>query len=198
MNLDAQINASKAARAFIEQASALAKGWLASAIGFDGIPGERLYAYCADFSSGLAWMAAVSYEGFRSRSTEVRESGEDRSEIFNNLDACIELLIACHSMTTALNGTDNTASGDGLLGLEGFLTAYAGTTQIAFDEKVMQPSGHFIVVRYGNEFGGSIFRPMLVPPYLNNSDGVLSRDQFSEIVAMMVNRDQNSNPEWFE
>lgn len=155
--------------------------------------------YFADFATANSWMAPVNYEQLCTRAQVVRASNR-WAQIHQELDICVDLLVSQHSYWNSSPSDEHHRphSRESLLGLDEVVMAYAGTTQIAFDDDLMQPGAHFIVLRYSNEFEGSLFRSMIVPAYLNDSDGVLSLAQFREIVAMMVNRDQQDHREWFD
>lgn len=199
MNLESRVNASRSAHAFLERMSAIAKGWSVASIDCDSAVGEKLFTYCTDFATGHSWLSAVNYERFCTRANMVRSSN-GWADIHNELDACIDLLVSQQTYWSASPGDEcvKPHAPDSLFGLNATVMAFAGTTQVAFDDDLMQPGGHFIVLRYSNEFEGSIFRSMVVPPHLNDSDGVLTVTQFGEIVAVMVDRDQKDHPEWFK
>lgn len=198
LNLDAAVKGSEAARLFLARVSESANGWTISNVSPDTLAGEHIYTYCCDFATCQSWMACINYQDFTNRIEEIRVLPCLWQEVVDTLESDIDVLLAGCLDPDRSDATASTSDVEiDLQNLHESICNFAGTTKLAFDRELNQPGSHFLVLRYGGQFEGSIFRPLMIPAHLAQGTGSLPVDQFRTVLESMVERDVLEHPEWF-
>lgn len=202
-NAEIQFQASKKARAFIEQVTAQANGWNVSAIDADNLLGSSAYLYCFDLDTSYSWFSCVSFDSFKELIHGVRANESVWPGAINALDEMITIMVCGRELEKAIASFSRNQSDDALtigavdLQLTDMVAVFAGTTQLIFQEGMLEPSCHFMAIRYAQSEGGNIFRSLFVPSYLADCKGPLGTAQLQDYLGQFIAKDIQEHPEWF-
>ena len=203
MSLQQQYDSSKKAHAFIEKVTAQSNGWDVSAIDADHLLGSSAYLYCFDMDSNYSWVSCVSFDAFKELVHGVRENESVWPGAINGLDEMLTIMVCGRELDKAIASRSPNQNSDRLklgsvdLQLTDMVAAFAGTTQLIFEEGMLEPSCHFIAIRYSQNSGGNVFRSLVVPAYLAECKGPLSTVQLQDYLGQFIAKDIEDHPDWF-
>lgn len=195
---------SNAASAFIEKMTAIGNGWDVSPINHNAIGVDRAYLYVFDFDSGHLWMTCVSFQSFKELVLEVRDAGHPPSSTINQLDLYLTLMLFERSLPSIddSNGLDDPIQKEIELtetdvDLANLVAQFAGTTDMIFDDGMLEPLCHFLAIRYTQELEGNVFRSIVIPSSTANCRSALPTIELQNYISQMLVQDHKRNPEWF-
>ena len=193
---------SGAAQAFIEQVTARARGWRIMESNIREVEGEPLYVYVHDVGTSYTWMARIEIEGFLSAATSIREQSEEvqktiSAHLANLIGDLVEkrsLLPTTGNLETQKQLVKGKLDEDGPPGLFQLATLHAGTTETVFEYDLLQPGGHFIILRYCTEKDVHL-RSLLLPPTTAGTRGVLDGKALASALATIIEFDSENLPQ---
>ena len=193
---------SSAAHAFIDEVTARARGWRIMEKNTKYVEGDALYVYVHDVATSYTWMARINIDGFLSAATNIREQGEEvQGTISAHLASLIGDLVEKRAQIPTsgnLNAQKRLVKGaldeEGPPGLFQLATLHAGSTETVFEYDLLQPGGHFIIMRYCTERDVHL-RSLLLPPETVGVKGVLDSKSLESVLANIIEFDADNIPQ---
>lgn len=166
------------------------------------VDGDPLYVYVHDVGTSYTWMARIEIEGFLSAATSIREQGEEvhrtiSAHLANLIGDLVEkrsLLPTTGNLETQKQLVKGKLDEDGPPGLFQLATLHAGTTETVFEYDLLQPGGHFIILRYCTEKDVHL-RSLLLPPTTAGTRGVLDGKALASALATIIEFDSENLPQ---
>ncbi len=185
---------SNAANAFIEKLTAIGNGWDGSYISPISINTERVYLYAFDFDSGYLWMGCVSFQSFNELILEVRAEGLLPASTINELDHYLTLIFSDNNFQFHGDLIDPTRKQIEITEIDidfvNLVAQFAGSTHMIFEDGILEPSCHFILIRYIQQSQKSVFQNIALPKSIYKYPGALPTQQLQQHILQMIFKDQ--------
>lgn len=140
-------------------------------------------------------MARLNVDGFLSAALHVRDdTQETRETVSAHLAVLIGELAEQRALVPSsenLSVANEMVAGDlesGKPGLFQLAALHAGSSETVFEEGMLQPQGHFIVLRYLTK-EGVLLRSMLLPPNVGSNLGVLDGSSLANVLTSIIQFD---------
>ena len=194
---------SQTAQALIDKSIAHARAWTRiESFGFKENKAMPVHLYIHDLPTGFTWMAKVDYTGFMRGATAARNDGEGTLDTAAaGLGSMIEEIAVMRRNEKTPGDqilTRNTITGDidrGNPDLFHLASLHAGSSSMIFDDELLRPDGHFLIIRYVTKEGIKL-RSMVLPPDITENGAVIEKDKLEEAIRAIVEFDQG-NPAVF-